>query len=102
MSLHKHLFVVEVAVDPNVEADWNDWYDKVHLPEIVNCPGFYRAARYLSEVDNSRHYLTIYEIEGPEALQTREFTQRRGWGRFKKKVSATARSYRQITALECA
>jgi antibiotic biosynthesis monooxygenase (ABM) superfamily enzyme len=100
MSLPEHLLVVDVSVDPDVEADWNDWYDKIHLPEIVSCPGFRLAARYISEVDGERRYLTIYEIEGPEAFQTMEFAQRRGWGRFKEKVSAYVRTYRQVTVLE--
>jgi len=100
MSLPKYLFVVDVTVDPDVEADWNDWYDKVHLPEIVSCPGFKHAARYISEVDNSRRYLTIYEIDGPQTLQTMEFAQRRGWGRFKDKVTASSRIYSQIAMLE--
>ena len=82
MSLPAHLVVVDVSVDRAVETEWNAWYDAVHLPDIVTCPGFRRAARYFSEEDGTRHYLTVYEVDGPEAIKSIEFAQRRGWGAF--------------------
>ncbi len=101
MKLPKNLLVVDVTVDPDVEKEWNDWYDRVHVPEIVTCPGFRWAARYVGEAaDGSRRYLTIYEIDGPEALESEEFSKRRGWGRFKEKVNASVRTFRQILFME--
>ena len=35
-----HLLVVSAQVDAAVEKDWNDWYDKVHLPDVAGCPAF--------------------------------------------------------------
>ena len=29
------LMVVTAEVDPEVEADWNRWYDEVHLPDAL-------------------------------------------------------------------
>ena len=102
MSLPGHLVVVDVSVDPAVETEWNAWYDTVHLPDIVACPGFHRAARYVSKENGKRHYLTVYQVDGPEAIKSVEFTQRRGWGKFKDKVESKLRTYARLTAMEAA
>ena len=100
MSLPRHLLVVDVSVDQAVEAAWNRWYDEVHLPEIAACPGFRSAARYVSETAEGRHYLSVYDIEGPQAIQSPEFAARRGWVEFHDKVKFKTRIYRQIAAVE--
>lgn len=100
MTLPRHLLVVAVAVDPAVEDAWNRWYNEVHLPEIVACPGFRTAARYVSESDEGRHYLSVYDIEGPQAIQSPEFSARRGWAEFRDKVTFKTRIYRQIATQE--
>lgn len=96
MALAKHLLVVSVTVDPSVETEWNDWYNNVHLPEIGVCPGFLSSTRYVSETPQ-RNYLTVYEIEGPSALESVEFQQRRGWSLFKDKVNPVVRRYEKIS-----
>jgi len=100
MSLPASLLVVDVTIDPAVEKEWNHWYDTVHLPDIVTCPGFHRAARYVSEENGQRRYLTVYEVDGPEVVNSVEFSQRRGWAEFKDKVQSKLRLYKRITALE--
>lgn len=98
MPLPALLFIVDAAVDPAVEADWNKWYNEVHLPEITACPGFRQSARYVSEQEDGRHYLAIYELDSPEALRSVEFNERRGWREFAGRVKWTSRLYRQIAA----
>jgi antibiotic biosynthesis monooxygenase (ABM) superfamily enzyme len=98
MTLPEHIFVVDAEVDPSVEAAWNEWYNKVHLPEITACPGFRQSARYVSEQGGGRHYLALYELDRPEALHSTEFNQRRGWREFTGKVKWTSRLYRRIAA----
>lgn len=100
MSLPRSLVVVDVSIDPSVEAEWNEWYNTVHLPEIVACPGFHRAARYVSEEGGQRRYLTVYEVDGPQVIESLAFSQRRGWGRFKDKVQSKMRTYERLIALE--
>jgi hypothetical protein len=92
------LLIVTVEVDPAVEAEWNKWYDTVHLPDALKCPGVRRGRRYVSsgEISEStngktgriakRIYTTIYEIDGPEATTTPEFTAMRGWHQFAPQV----------------
>jgi hypothetical protein len=101
MNSPKLLHVVSVTVASEVEADWNTWYDTVHLPEILSCPGFQNAARYVgNEPDGSRRYLTIYEIDSLAALQSSEFQRKRGWGPFLKHVQPTVLQYRLVSAMD--
>jgi hypothetical protein len=88
------LLIVTAEVDPSVEADWNRWYDQVHLPDALACPGVLRGRRYVSagitnENDRGhrtpssvRLYTTVYEIAGPEAVETPAFLAMRGWAHF--------------------
>ena len=42
------LLIVSAEVDPAVEAEWNRWYDRIHLPDALKCPGVRRGRRYVS------------------------------------------------------
>lgn len=48
------------------ESEFNDWYDRVHLPEILELSSFVGARRYRlnprPEVTLSHGFLTIYEV----------------------------------------
>lgn len=65
------LYVVQgVCADPSREKEFNDWYNSLHVPDIMEAPGFLRATRYeLATVlrhDKARgempKFLAIYEI----------------------------------------
>ncbi len=88
------LYTVQVDVDAEVEAEWNDWYDTVHVPEMVECPGWISGSRYVTEDENGRHYISVYMLDGPDALTTDEFQARRGWGPFADRVTYSAKLYR--------
>jgi hypothetical protein len=88
------LLIVTAEVDPAVEVEWNRWYDTVHLPDALQCPGVRRGRRYVSsgeisettsgktERTTKRIYTTIYELDGPGATATPEFRAMRGWYEF--------------------
>jgi hypothetical protein len=88
------LLIVTVEVDAAVEAEWNRWYDTVHLPDALKCPGVRRGRRYVSSGEISetvggktektakRIYTTIYELDSPAATSTPEFQAMRGWYQF--------------------
>jgi hypothetical protein len=99
--------VVTAHIDPSVEAAWNKWYDEVHVPEILACPGVHRAVRCETSLaatvrgftarpeDSGRGYIAIYDIDGPQVLETPEFAKARGWREFTDKVKSTTRVYRK-------
>lgn len=45
------------------ESDYNDWYDKNHLPDMLKIPGFLSAERFVSVFPGPYSYVAIYEIE---------------------------------------
>jgi hypothetical protein len=71
------LFTVCAEVQSAHKAAFNDWYNQVHVPEIMACPGFLRSVRY-EEVDADGRYRAMYELSGLEALESDEFGQARG------------------------
>ena len=103
MSLPSCLLIVTAEVDAEVEAEWNRWYDEVHLPDALACPGVLRGRRYaavgdISESDRGRSrrtaarlYTTVYELASPDAVATPEFAAMRGWGKFAPHVRSQTR-----------
>ncbi|MEK9596244.1 MAG: hypothetical protein VW057_09800 [Rhodospirillaceae bacterium] len=99
------VLIVEAEIDDDVADAWNAWYDQVHLPEALACPGVLSGRRYRADgvaavTDHgarSRHtsqaYVTIYELTGPEAIETPAFQAMRGWYEFTDKITATTRVF---------
>jgi hypothetical protein len=50
------------------EEDFNDWYDREHIPQRMRVPGFISAQRYRGA--GKRHYLAVYEMESLAVLRT--------------------------------
>jgi len=89
------LLIVTAEVDEEVEAAWNTWYDTVHLPDALACPGVLSGRRYTTDgiADRTRQrlYTTVYELAGPEAVETPEFTAMRGWAQFAPHIRSETR-----------
>lgn len=104
----KYLLIVNAEIDPAVEDAWNQWYNDVHLPEALACPGVLAGNRYRSVGDASltkdgekskspaRAYVAVYKLSGPEALDTPEFIEMRGWYQFTDKITARTQVYEKI------
>jgi hypothetical protein len=103
MTTATHLLIVTAEVDAEVEAAWNRWYDTVHLPDALACPGVLSGRRYVSvgairATDRGKPgdapaklYTTVYELAGPEAVDTPEFRKMRGWYEFAPRVRSQTR-----------
>lgn len=63
----QYKMVVLSAPVPGREAEYNHWYQQVHLPEVLRLPGFVAAQRLrLAQnlVETAAHpYAAIYELE---------------------------------------
>jgi len=66
-----HRLIVFTGPKPGAEAEYNKWYNEVHLKEVLEIEGFVAAQRFeiaasqigeMGENAPSR-YLAIYEIE---------------------------------------
>ena len=71
------LYIVHTDIPDDIVDEYNEWYDREHLPRLVTVPGVVRARRYAAVAGNPR-YLTAYELtdagafESPEGLQARK------------------------------
>ena len=79
------LHIVRVDIDPEHEAAFNRWYDEVHLPELLACPGWLSARRYTA-LDGGPKYVALYEIAGPWVCDTAEFHKAKGFREFEPHV----------------
>ncbi len=79
--------MVDVEVDGCDVGEFNEWYEKVHVPEVLACPGFLSARRGRSN-DGRQRFLAVYELEGAWAMETDELASVRGWKQFEPFVEA--------------
>jgi len=69
----KGMLVVFNEVKSRDEADFNEWYNREHIDERVDLPGFHRARRYVAvkgSPQKSPKYLATYECEQVGDLAT--------------------------------
>jgi len=63
-------YLVFSSPAPGQDAAYNDWYDNVHLKDLLDIPGVTGATRYrLQRTDSgpgspAHDYLAIYELDG--------------------------------------
>jgi hypothetical protein len=68
-----HLFMVQLDIPAEHEAEFNRVYDTEHFPALMKVPGVRSGARYRLEHSTApgmQHYLTIYEIDSPAVLNS--------------------------------
>ena len=96
--------------DPLREDEFNNWYDKVHLPDLMEIPGLVSATRYASPLSGplaweSGKFLATYEIETEDidktmALMDKHMGEKAKQGRFSNLlVSVGAALYKQISSM---
>ncbi len=75
MPLHgKGMLITFTEVKARDERDFNEWYNREHIDERVNLPGFHRARRYAA-VRASPKYLATYECDTVGDLATPGYLQ---------------------------
>lgn len=74
--MSKHLFLVMTNAAEGRDQEFNDWYDKRHIPDVLKIPGIVAAQRFaLSPVQRMKpplpwSYFAIYEIETDDLKAT--------------------------------
>ena len=56
-----YVLLVRLEIDPEHDAEFNDWYNTDHLPALTSVPGVYGARRYRATA-GSPTYLAVYEL----------------------------------------
>lgn len=64
----KHILMALNGAKPGEEAEFERWYDAVHIPEILSIPGFVSARRFRIVNTNVQggggwSNMSLYEIE---------------------------------------
>ncbi len=64
------LVVLTDCKDPAREAEFNKWYDQVHLGDIIGTGLYFAAARYVNTglTPGQPKYLAIYETDRPDPI----------------------------------
>ena len=63
------LQIGRMDVPANVDAEWNEWYSTIYVPNYETVPGVIRGRRYRAVV-GAPQYLTFYEFEHPKVSET--------------------------------
>ncbi len=60
------------CADPAKEKAFNEWYNKVHLADILEVPGVVRASRYefANPTEGQPKFMAMYEVETDDFGQT--------------------------------
>jgi hypothetical protein len=58
------LQIGRMDVPPEIDAEFNTWYNTVYIPSYERVPGVMRGRRYRA-VEGAPTYLTLYEFEHP-------------------------------------
>ena len=104
----KWLRVVKTnCADATREAEFNEWYDNTHLPDVMETAGFIRATRYVKAEpsEGEAKYLALYEIETDDIdammkANRENMDRKRAEGRFSDLLVSVSRdNYRQISSL---
>jgi len=104
----KWIRVVETnCTDAAREAEFHEWYNKVHLPDMLETPGIIKATRYedVEPSEGKGKFLAIYEIETDNIDKLMKASRdnvarKRAEGRFSELITSVShRNYRQISSL---
>jgi hypothetical protein len=84
-----HIFVVQLDIPVEDEAEFNRVYDTEHFPMLSKVPGVRSAARYRldhSTVPGMQRYLTIYELDSPAIMQSEAWEKAAAYGDWITKI----------------
>ena len=65
------LLLNAMNVAPEVETEFNEWYDKEHIPALAAVPGVLCARRFRGA--GNRKYVALYSLVAPEVQESAEW-----------------------------
>lgn len=67
--LSRYVYVVQLAIAPELEPRFNELYDAEHVPVFMSVPGVRGCSRYKlvwADSDQMPEYLAIYDVDAPD------------------------------------
>ena len=84
-----HIYVVQMDIPAELEAEFNRIYDEDHVPTILKVPGVRSCRRYRLEhstVPSMPRYLAIYECDNAEVINSPAWIEASDTGEWKPKI----------------
>lgn len=80
----KTLYLVRSNPVEGKEIEFNEWYENIHLDEVLQIPGFKTAQRFeLHETqmqpDQSHAHIAIYELDSDDVASTLQNIREAAW-----------------------
>jgi hypothetical protein len=69
------LLLNAMNIAPGLEAEFNEWYDKEHIPALAAVPGVLCARRFRGA--GNRKYVALYHLATPAVVESAEWKQAR-------------------------
>jgi hypothetical protein len=63
------LLLNAMNIAPGLEAEFNEWYDKEHIPALRAVPGVLAARRFRGRSGN-RTYVALYHLASPDVVES--------------------------------
>jgi len=70
------LLLNAMNIAPELEAEFNEWYDKEHIPALGAVPGVLCARRFRG-TSGHRRYVALYHLADPDVVESAEWKQAR-------------------------
>lgn len=74
--MYKGVLAVWNDVDPEVEEDYEAWYQQDHLRDRLGVPGFRTARRHRRSSGLGRQYFTFYAVDSLDVLASPAYVER--------------------------
>jgi len=65
------LLLNAMNIAPELEAEFNEWYDKEHIPALAAVPGVLCARRFRGT--GNRRYVALYHLASPAVVESAEW-----------------------------
>jgi hypothetical protein len=87
-AMSEYLYLVQMDVPPELEADFNRIYDTQHIPAITKVPGVLDVKRYVLEkpVDGVPKYAALYRVTSPAVPQGPAWVAASDTGEWKPRI----------------
>ncbi|MEV8632290.1 hypothetical protein AB0395_11605 [Streptosporangium sp. NPDC051023] len=73
---------------PELEQEWNDWYNGPKMAQMLALPLFGNVQRFKAcALDVEVNYLAVWLLDSPEALSTPEYVSTWGFDRWADKIT---------------
>jgi hypothetical protein len=71
----KVVLTVRIDVPPEIENEFNEWYDTEHIPNLLKVPGVISAKRCVCYEGEGPKYIAIYEHLNDQIAESASYKQ---------------------------